>query len=306
MIDGAIVVLSALLSGAIRASTPFMFVALGETITEKAGRINLGLEGTLVLGAMVAYLVSYHMASPWLGVLAAAFAGMLLGALHGYICKLPRVNDVAVGIAMMSLGVGIALFFGKPYIQPAAPQLSPVPFGAWLGLPPPLRAALDINPLFPVGLVLAGVLAWGLRNTRWGLILRITGDSTDAALAMGISVDLVRFVATAAGGILAGIAGAFLSLSYPGAWNEGLSSGQGLMAVALVIFARWDPLRCVLASLMFGAAGALGPALQSIGVTQGYYIFNAAPYVFTLIIMIVAVGSRGYLRDMPGELSTTR
>ena len=125
-------------------------------------------------------------------------------------------------------------------------------------------------------------LAWGFRNTRWGLILRTTGDSAPAARAMGISVDLVRFLATTAGGFLAGIAGAFLSLYYPGSWNEGLSSGQGLMAVALVIFARWDPLKCVVAALLFGAAGALGPALQSIGVTQGYYFFNAAPYILTL------------------------
>ena len=116
----------------------------------------------------------------------------------------------------------------------------------------------------------------------------------------------MRFLATAAGGFLAGIAGAFLSLYYPGSWNEGLSSGQGLMAVALVIFARWDPLKCVLAALLFGAAGALGPALQSVGITQGYYFFNAAPYILTLLIMIASAGSKRAMRDVPGELSMTR
>jgi simple sugar transport system permease protein len=307
MTDGALAtVLIAMIGGAIRVSTPFMFVALGETITEKSGRINLGLEGTLVLGAMVAYMTSYRTGSPWVGVLGAGGVGMLLGAMHGYVCKLPRVNDVAIGIAMMSFGVGLAFFFGKPYIQPTAPRLPSVPIGEWLGVSPALRQALDVNPLFLVGLAMAVFLAWGFRNTRWGLILRTTGDSASAARAMGISVDLVRFLATTAGGFLAGIAGAFLSLYYPGSWNEGLSSGQGLMAVALVIFARWDPLKCVLAALLFGAAGALGPALQSIGVTQGYYFFNAAPYILTLLIMVASAGSKRAMRDVPGELSMTR
>jgi ABC-type uncharacterized transport system permease subunit len=306
MSDGALMtVLIAMIGGAIRVSTPFIFVALGECITEKSGRINLGLEGTLVLGAMVAYMMSYRTGSPWLGVLAAGGVGMLLGAMHGYICKLPRVNDVAIGIAMMSFGVGLAFFFGKPYIQPTAPRLQAVHLGDWSSNPQ-LQVALQVNPLFLVGLAIAVFLWWGFRNTRWGLILRTTGDSAPAARAMGVSVDLVRFLATAAGGFLAGIAGAFLSLYYPGSWNEGLSSGQGLMAVALVIFARWDPLRCVMAALLFGAAGALGPALQSIGITQGYYFFNAAPYILTLFIMIGSAGSKRSLRDVPGELSMTR
>jgi len=108
------------------------------------------------------------------------------------------------------------------------------------------------------------------------------------------------------GGFLAGVGGAFLSLSYPGSWNQGLSSGQGLMAVALVIFARWDPLRCIAAALLFGAAGAIGPSLQSVGITQGYYFFNAAPYILTLFIMIASAGSKRAARDVPGELSITK
>jgi len=299
-------VLIAMIGGAIRVSTPFMFVALGETITEKSGRINLGLEGTLVLGAMVAYMTSYRTGSPWVGVLGAGGVGMLLGAMHGFICKLPRVNDVAIGIAMMSFGVGLAFFFGKPYIQPTAPRLPSVPIGQWIGASPTLRQALDVNPLFLVGLAMAAFLAWGFRNTKWGLILRTTGDSAPAARAMGISVDLVRFLATACGGFLAGIAGAFLSLYYPGSWNEGLSSGQGLMAVALVIFARWDPVRCLLASLLFGGASALGPALQSVGVTSGYYLFNAAPYVLTLVIIVATSSPSRALTGQPAELRVAR
>ena len=284
-------VLIAMLGGAIRVSTPFMFVSLGECLTEKSGRVNLGLEGTLVLGAMVAYAGSYHTGNPWIGVFAAGVAGSLLGAMHGSICGLPRVNDVAVGIAMMLFGVGVAFFFGKPYIQPEAPRLASIPLGFWSGSPS-LKSALQVNPLFFIGIALALVMAWALRNTRWGLVVRTVGDSAAAARAMGISVNFVRLMTTTVGGFAAGVGGAFLSLSYPGSWNQGLSSGQGLMAVALVIFARWDPLRCIAAALLFGAAGAIGPSLQSIGVTQGYYFFNAAPYILTLGIMIATSSAK--------------
>lgn len=298
-------VLIAMLGGAIRVSTPFMFVALGECLTEKSGRVNLGLEGTLVLGAMVGYAASYHTGSPWIGVFAAGIAGSVLGAMHGYICKLPKVNDVAVGIAMMLFGTGVAFFFGKPYIQPTAPRLPSLPFGGWSD-DLNLKSALDINPLFFVGIAIAILMAWALRNTRWGLVVRTVGDSAAAARAMGISVDMVRFLTTTVGGFLAGVGGAFLSLSYPGSWNQGLSSGQGLMAVALVIFARWNPMRCVIAALLFGGAGAIGPALQSVGITQGYYFFNAAPYILTLVIMIATSSAKRSARDMPGELSMAR
>jgi simple sugar transport system permease protein len=149
-------------------------------------------------------------------------------------------------------------------------------------------------------------MSWAFANTRWGLIVRMTGDSAASAKAMGVSVDWVRFLATAAGGFLAGIGGAFLSLYYPGSWNQGLSSGQGLMAVALVIFARWDPVRCIWAALLFGAAGAIGPSLQSVGISQGYYFFNAAPYILTLFIMIASARSKGAAREVPGELSITK
>ena len=196
-------VLIAMLGGAIRVSTPFMFVALGECLTEKSGRVNLGLEGTLVLGAMVGYAASYHSGNPWVGVFAAGLAGSALGAMHGSICGLPRVNDVAVGIAMMLFGVGVAFFFGKPYIQPTAPRLSSISLGFWSDSAS-LKSALQVNPLFFIGIVLAAIMAWSFRNTRWGLVVRTVGDSAAAARAMGISVNLVRLLTTTVGGFLAG------------------------------------------------------------------------------------------------------
>jgi len=293
------------LGGALRVSTPFLFVSLGECITEKSGRINLGLEGILVMGAMSGYAVSYGSGSPWLGVLAAGLAGLLLGALHGLICNLPRVNDIAVGIGLMLFGTGFAFFLGKPYVQPKAPTLPAIPFGDWSSVPQ-IQAALKVNPLFLIGIALAFFLAWAFRNTRWGLVVRMVGDSSDAARAMGYKVNAVRTLCTAAGGFLSGVGGSFLSLYYPGSWSEGLSSGQGLMAVALVIFARWQPVSCFYAALLFGGAGSLGPALQSVGITSGYYLYNAAPYVLTLGIMIATCSTRRTLAGAPGELSIVK
>jgi simple sugar transport system permease protein len=295
----------AVAAGAVRAGTPFLFVSLGELLTEKSGRINLGLEGTLVMGAMGGYGTAYLTGSPWLGVLAAGLAGVLLGSLHAGLCSLPRVNDIAVGIALMLFGTGLAFYLGKPLIQPQAPTLPAISFGGWSNIAA-VRDALKINVLFIVGLALAPIILWALRSTRWGMILRMVGDSADAARAMGYSVDWVRWAATAAGGFLAGVGGSFLSLYYPGSWSEGLSSGQGITAVALVIFARWSPMNCLYASLLFGGAGALGPALQSVGVTSGYYLFNAAPYFLTLFIMILTTSSEHRLAGAPSELSITR
>lgn len=295
----------AILGGAIRVSTPFIFVSLGEAITERSGRINLGLEGTLVFGAMTAYAVAVMTNSPWLGLLAAAFAGLFFGLFHGWICQFRGVNDIAIGIALMLFGSGLAFFFGKPFIKPKAPNLPAIPFGGWSDIPQ-VQAALDVNVLFLIGAVLSVILWWAFRNTRAGLIVRVVGDSSDAARAMGLNPDTVRLLATGVGGALAGIGGAYLSLYYPGSWTERISSGQGLMAVALVIFARWNPLGCFAAALLFGGAGALGPALQSVGVTQGYYLFYAAPYILTLIIMIVTSSPTRTLAGAPGELSITK
>ncbi|MEM6944981.1 MAG: ABC transporter permease [Pseudomonadota bacterium] len=298
-------VLIAVLGGAVRVSTPYLFVALGETLTERAGRVNLGLEGTLVLGAMTAFATSVLTGSPWLGVLAAGFAGLCLGALHAVICNLPRVNDIAVGIALFVFGTGLAFYLGKDFIQPRAEMLPGLPLGDWSEIPA-IQSALEISPLFLLGIALAFFLDWALRRTRWGLLLRMAGENAEAGRALGLSVPRIRLAATAAGGFLSGIGGAFLSLDYPGNWNEGLSSGQGLMAVALVIFARWNPIRCFWASLLFGGATALGPALQTVGISSGYYLFNAAPYMLTLLLLIWASSPRETLVGAPRELSISR
>ena len=198
--------------------------------------------------------------------------------------------------------MGLAFYFGKPFIQPSAPMLPSIPLGFWSDIPQ-IRSAFNINALFLVGVVLAFAMWWAFANT---------------ALGPGRAHDR-RFRRRRAGHGLLGrhhpparhrlrrLPGRrrrrLLSLYYPGSWNERISSGQGLMAVALVIFARWHPLYCFMAALLFGGAGALGPALQAVGVTQGYYLFYAAPYVLTLVIMVLTSSASGQLKGAPGELS---
>lgn len=303
--DQWLALFAGIVGGVLRVGTPFLFVSLGECLTEKSGRINLGLEGVLVLSAMTAFGAAYLSGSPWVGVLAGAMAGGLLAALHGALCSLSRVNDVATGIALMLLGTGLAFYWGKPLIQPQAPQIPAIALGWWSDSPA-LRSALSVNMLLPLGLLLAVAMYWAFKYTRFGLLIRLAGDSADATRALGFSVVGIRMVATTLGGMVAGLGGASLSLFYPGSWNEGISSGQGLIAVALVIFARWSPLRCIGAAALFGGAGALGPALQSAGIGWGYHLFNTLPYALTLLILVITCKPGTVAQGSPGELSSTR
>jgi general nucleoside transport system permease protein len=294
-----------IVGGALRVGTPFLFVSLGECLTEKSGRINLGLEGVLVLSAMTAFGGAYLSGSPWVGVLVGSVAGGLLAALHGVLCSLNRVNDVATGIALMLLGTGLAFYLGKPLIQPQAPPIPAIELGFWSDSSA-VRWALQVNALLPIGLLLAVLLWRAFKRTRHGLLVRMAGDSANAARALGYSVVGIRIVATTLGGMIAGLGGASLTLFYPGSWNEGISSGQGLIAVALVIFARWNPLRCVGAAALFGGAGAIGPALQSAGIGWGYHLFNTVPYMLTLVILVLTCKPGSVAQGTPGELSSTR
>ena len=303
--DQWVALFAGIVGGALRVGVPFLFVSLGECLTEKSGRINLGLEGVLVLSAMSAFGGAYLSGSPWVGVLAGAVAGGLLASLHGMLCALPRVNDVATGIALMLLGSGLAFYFGKPLIQPQAPQIPAIELGQWSDSSA-VRAALQVNMLLPAGLVLALLLWWGFKRTRYGLLVRLVGDSANAARALGYSVSRIRLIATTIGGMIAGLGGASLTLFYPGSWNEGISSGQGLIAVALVIFARWSPLRCIGAAALFGGAGAIGPALQSVGLSWGYHLFNTVPYVLTLLILVLTCRPGSVAQGSPGEFSSNR
>ena len=250
------------------------------------------------MGAMTAFAVSEWSGSPSLQVWRRNGRRDVGGALHAFVTYFPKVNDVAAGIAMILFGSGLAFFFGKTFVAPMAPQLPLLDLGAWSTVPA-IHSALRVSPLFFLGIGLAFLLHFLFTRTRWGLQIRAVGDDPQAARSMGISVNGIRGAATILGGCLAAIGGAHLTLYFPGIWSEGISGGQGLMAVALVIFARWDPRRCLAAALLFGGAQALGPSLQSIGKAGYYHLFNASPYVLTLLLMIATSSSTRRLAGAP-------
>ena len=295
----------AIVAGAIRVSTPYLLVSLGEDAhREKRSREpRPGRHAGAGRDERVCHLLLTG--SPWLGMLAAGLSGAALGLLHAAICNLPRVNDVAVGIALLHFRHRPRVLSRQAVHRAARGDAAGPSLGNWSDNPA-IRSAFEISPMFFIGIALAIALEWGLKNTRWGLILRMAGESADAARAIGLSVERIRTLATMAGGFLAGVGGGFLSLYYPGNWNEGLSSGQGLMAIALVIFARWSPMRCFYASLLFGGASAIGPAVQTVGITEGYYLFYAAPYVLTLGLLIYSSSPSRTLAGAPSELSISR
>ncbi len=219
------------------------------------------------------------------------------------------LNQHVSGLGITLLATALSLFgfrvvFGESSVLPS---IDPFPQLAPLG-----RDGV-ISPIFTqylltyvAFLVIVPLGWWVLFRTNFGLALRSVGENPEAADAAGINVFRTRYAALMIGAALMAAGGAFLSLYYPGSWNEGISSGQGLMAVALVIFARWNPIACFWAAMLFGGTSALGPALQAVGVTGGYYLFNAAPYILTLGLMVATSSRNRAMAGAPGELSITR
>jgi len=204
---------------------------------------------------------------------------------------------------MFIFGGGVAKIIGKALYSTAG---TPIKWNRSWRLVLKFRGSIGLQDLSALlfGVVVAFALHWFFRSTRWGLFVRAVGDKPDAARAMGISVWSVRTLCIMAGSGFAGIGGAYLSLFYPGCWTESISGGQGMIAVALVIFARWNPVNCLWASILFGGAQALGPALQAVGFQKGYYLINASPYVLTLAVMIATCTTKRKLAGAPGALGS--
>lgn len=245
--------------------TPLLWGALGEIYAERAGVVNLGVEGMMILGAFVGFVAAQTSGNPILGLLAAAAAGGLAALLHAFVAVTLRANQYVSGLALSMLGLGLAGLLGR----------------GWEGIPldNPLP---EISVLAPIGLVLAVVLWVILYHTQWGIILRTTGESPSAADVMGVNVSLVRYLAVIFGGVLAGVAGGFLSVAYRPSWTEGMTGGIGWIVVALAIFASWDPLRAVAAAFLFGTLFHLSFRLQAWIPPEP---LTMMPFVFTILVL---------------------
>jgi simple sugar transport system permease protein len=287
-------------AGAVRSGTSLLYAGLGETTSERAGVINLGTEGCMLVGALSAYLVAVESGSPWLGVLVGALAGAALAGLHAVLVLFRGANQFASGFTTLFLALGLTSLFGASYVGKSAPSLAPVGIPVLEQIPFLGEVLFHQDPLTYLSYVVAPLGWWLLYRSRMGLVLRTAGERSDALEVHGYSTNLVRFAAVSLGGALSGIGGAHLSIAYANAWFENMIAGRGFIAVALVIFATWHPLRVMAGSYLFGAALALAPALQARGVGINQFALDAVPYVLTLAVL--AVLGRRTLLAAPEEL----
>jgi ABC-type uncharacterized transport system permease subunit len=286
------------LAGAILASTPIFYAALGETLVEKAGLVNLGVEGTMLVGASVSFAVASTTGSTLAGLCAAMLVGGLFNLLLGPLIIGRGANQLASGLALMFLGQGLSAYYGKPFVGTTVEGLGPLPIPGlaalpWLG---PVLFRQDALVYLTVPCALA---VWFLlHRTRWGLHLRAVGEDRLVAYAAGSRTGLLRHQALFLGGVLAGLAGAHLSLAIAHTWTEGLTAGRGFIAVALVIFGAWSPLRVLPGALLFGGTLALQIQLQARGAAVSPFLLDMLPYLVTLAVLVqLRKASRGRMPE---------
>lgn len=290
------------LTGAIQAGTAVFYAALGEVINERAGIINLGMEGTLLMGAVSGFMVTQLTGQALYGVLAAALAGGLFNLLLAYLVIARQANQLASGLAMGFFGIGFSALIGKPYVGQPIQGLSKLPIPGLAALPGIGRILFNHDILIYAMVPLAGLVAWLLFRTRWGLGLRAVGEDKTVAYAAGLRPDWLQYQALFVGGVLAGLGGAHLALAYAGVWAEQMTAGRGFIAVALVIFAGWHPWRVVLGALLFGGALALQLQLQARGAAISPFFLDMLPYLLTLGVLLFMRKNRKYA--MPAGLKS--
>jgi ABC-type uncharacterized transport system permease subunit len=272
-----------MLISALRSSTPMAFALCGEIMGQRAGIVNIGIEGEMLVGAATAFAVTAVTGSPWLGLLAGAAAGALLSSIHGVLCLYCRANQIASGVAVLAIGAGCSAYFGTPYVGRQIAGFSPVSIP---GLPSGLAEILrSISPTMLLGLIVPPLLAVFLFMTRTGLRWRAVGEAPASARILGINPVAVRWGAILACGLLAGFGGGALSVDYAKGWSEGMTAGRGLVALGLVVMTRWNPLWTTPVAMIFGAAESLSLSIQSHGIGVSPYLLSLFPYLTPLVIL---------------------
>jgi simple sugar transport system permease protein len=277
------------LASSIASGTSLLYATLGEIVGERAGIVNLGLEGIMLIGAATGFAATAMTGDPFLGIAAAALAGAAANLVFAYLVVGRRANQLATGLTLMFFGFGLSALIGRPFIGTLIAGLPKVRFLGLGSMGNPLTA-YDI--LVYLAVPTAVLIWWLLFRTTWGLGLRAVGESPVAAVAAGLSPGRLQYQALAIAGLLGGIAGAHLSLSLTLTWEEGMTAGRGFIAVALVIFAKWNPLWAIAGALLFGGAESLQLQLQAAGADVSPFIMNMIPYLLTLLVLIVWGWSR--------------
>jgi simple sugar transport system permease protein len=278
------------------ASTPLLLAATGELVTEKAGVLNLGVEGMMLVGAIVGFAAMVHTGSATLGVLCAMLAGMAMALIFGILTLTFLANQVATGLALTIFGTGLSALVGSGYVGTAVPPLPKLDIPGLSGLPflGPILFGQDALVYLSIAAVFA--VAWFLRRSHRGLILRAIGDSHDAAHAIGYPVILIRYLATLFGGAMAGLAGAYMSLAYSTSWAENMTAGRGWIALALVVFATWRPGWLLVGAYLFGGIMYLSLYVQGLGIALPSQLVSALPYVATILVLVLISRDRTKIR----------
>jgi simple sugar transport system permease protein len=276
-----------LLHAAVNAGTPILLASVGEVVTERSGVLNLGLEGMMMMGALGGFFAAQRLGDPWLGLAAAALLAALFSLVHALLVVGLRANQIVAGLALTLLGCGLASFLGTALVGQTAPHFLVAPFPGLSGIPLLGHGLFEHNPVVYVSFLLTGAAWFFLHRTRPGLELQVAGESPETADAAGIRVRLVRTLAVAFGGAMAGIGGAYLSLADTPSWMDRMCAGRGWIAVALVIFSGWDPVRAALGSYLFGGLVALQFRIQAFGYDVSVYLLQMVPYLATLAALVL-------------------
>ena len=292
-----------LLAATLNSGTVLAFAALGLLINERAGIVNLGAEGMMLVAAVAGYATAVHTGSDWLGFAGGAAAGALLAAAFGVLVIWLNTNQYATGLALSLFGAGFSAFVGLRYTQEKLsarpnfeiPLLSDLPF---IG-----PALFRQHPMVYVALALTLALAWFLYRSRAGLVLRAIGESPEAAHALGYPVRRIRFAAVIVGGALCGVSGAYISLVYTPLWVEGMVAGKGWIALALTTFATWRPARVLLGAYLFGGVTMLQFHLQGEGVQIPSQFLTMLPYLSTIVVLVLISRNVSFIRvNMPASI----
>lgn len=287
-------------------ATPILLAALGELIVEKAGVLNLGVEGMMIAGAVTGFVVAVATGSPALGFLGAAVGGLVLALVFGVLTQFLLSNQTATGLALTLFGLGLAALMGQGYVGVQAPPTPKMPIPGLSGIPVLGPVLFSHDPIVYLSVLLCAAVWVLLNRTRAGLILRAVGENHAAAHALGYKVVRIRLLAIMAGGALAGIGGAYLSLVRVPTYTEGVTAGQGWIALAIVVFASWRAGRLLVGAYLFGGIGVLQLNLQAAGAAIPAELLSMAPYLVTILTLVILSSGRARAGlQAPGSLGQT-
>jgi ABC-type uncharacterized transport system permease subunit len=280
----------------VAASMPLLLASLGELVAERSGVLNLGVEGMMIMGAVSAFVVTFRTGQPALGLLAAILAGMAMAALFGLVTLVLVANQVAAGLALTILGLGLSGLIGESYASAPGIKLERIHIPGLTDIPFVGPIVFGQDPLVYAGVALTIGVSWFLFRTRGGLILRAVGDNHVSAHALGYGVLRVRFMAVLFGGACAGLGGAYLSMVLTSQWLDNMTAGRGWIALALVVFSTWLPYRLAIGALLFGAIGILQLHAQALGVGVPSQFLSSLPYLATILVLVLISGNRVLMR----------